>query len=596
MISWADGKFDHSTTGFALVGTHSTTACALCHVNNNYSLTSANTDCMSCHQTAWNSTQTLGGNVPNHVAAAFPTSASACSSCHTITVWADGKFDHSTTGFPLTNSHQLAPAGKVTACTQCHINGNYTLTIQPTDCGNSGCHLTTWQTTNNPTHSAAGSAFAAANCSTCHDTIAWTDSTFNHAVTGWPLTGSHQLAPAGKVVACTDCHVNNNYTFTSANTDCYGCHQTAWTSTQTLGGAVPNHVAASFPTALCSTCHDTISWVDGTFDHSTTGFLLQNSHQMAPAGKVTACTQCHINNNYTLTITQNDCGNSGCHLTTWQTTNNPTHSAAGTAFAAANCSTCHTTITWTTATFDHSTTGWALTGNHQMAPAGVITDCTQCHVNSNYTFTSANTACYGCHTTDWNSTQTLGGVVPNHVAASFPTALCSTCHDTVLWADGKFDHSSTGWALTGAHQMPPAAGSKIVGCTDCHVNSNYTFTSANTVCYGCHLAAWNSTQTLGGSVPNHIAAGYPTTCDSCHTTTSWLGATFNHTYFPIPHNGSVCNDCHQVSTDYSSFTCINCHTRTAHQLTGTNQQHQGVSSYTYTATSCYGCHKNGGGG
>jgi hypothetical protein len=335
--------------------------------------------------------------------------------------------------------------------------------------------------------------------------------------------------------------------------------------------------------------------LDGKFDHSTTGFLLQNSHQMAPAGKVTACTQCHINSNYSLTITQNDCGNSGCHLTTWQTTNNPTHSAAGTAFAAANCSTCHSTIAWTTATFDHSTTGFPLTGNHQMAPAGVITDCTQCHVNSNYNFTSANTACYGCHTTDWNSTQTLGGVVPNHVAASFPTALCSTCHDTVLWADGKFDHSSTGWALTGAHQMPPAAGSKIVGCTDCHVNSNYNFTSANTVCYGCHLAAWNSTQTLGGAVPNHIAAGYPTTCDTCHTTTSWLGATFNHTYFPIPHNGSVCADCHQVSTDYSSFTCINCHTTTAHQQTGTNQQHQGVGGYTYTATSCYGCHKNGGG-
>src|SRR5207253_5642029 len=79
---------------------------------------------------------------------------------------------------------------------------------------------------------------------------------------------------------------------------------------------------------------------------------------------------CHINNNYTLATAPTDCGNSGCHLTTWQQTNNPTHASAGAPFAAANCSTCHSTITWTTATFDHSTTGWALTGSHQMAPAG----------------------------------------------------------------------------------------------------------------------------------------------------------------------------------------------------------------------------------
>src|SRR5213076_96300 len=83
-------------------------------------------------------------------------------------------------------------------------------------------------------------------------------------------------------------------------------------------------------------------------------------------GKVAACTDCHINNNYTLTTAPTDCGNSGCHLTTWQQTNNPTHASAGAPFAAANCSTCHSTITWTTATFDHSTTGWALTGASQM--------------------------------------------------------------------------------------------------------------------------------------------------------------------------------------------------------------------------------------
>src|SRR5436189_78826 len=144
-----------------------------------------------------------------------------------------------------------------------------------------------------------------------------------------------------------------------------------------------------------------------------------------------------------------------------------------------------------------------------MAPAGKVAACTDCHVGNNYTFTVANTDCYGCHQAAWQSTTTLGGAVPNHVTAGFLTAQCSTCHDTLLWADGKFDHSTTGFALQGAHVTTP--------CASCHVSS-VALTAANTDCYGCHQAAWQSTTTLGGAVPNHVAALYPTTCLTCHTT------------------------------------------------------------------------------
>src|ERR1700732_5031054 len=264
------------------------------------------------------------------------------------------------------NSHQMAPAGKVVACTDCHINNNFTLTITPNDCGNSGCHLTTWQQTNNPVHSSGGAPFAAANCSTCHSTITWTTATFDHSTTGWALTGSHQMAPAGKVVACTDCHVGNNYTFTVANTDCYACHQAAWQSTTTLGGAVPNHITSGFPPSQCSTCHDTVLWSTGKFDHSTTGWPLQGTH--------------------------------------------------------------------------------------------VTTPCASCHMGATpYALTIANTDCYGCHQAAWQSTVTLGGAVPNHITSGFPTSQCSTCHDTVLWSTGKFDHSTTGWPLQGAHVTTPCA-------------------------------------------------------------------------------------------------------------------------------------------
>jgi len=219
------------------------TPCVSCHVGNSYTLTIQPTDCgnSSCHLKDWNSTQTLGGSVPNHVTAGFP--MSQCSTCHNTTSWASAAFDHSTTGFPLTNAHASVQ------CAQCHTTaaGGYNLTTAPTACGDQFCHLTDWNTTNNPVHSTAGAAFAAANCSNCHDTIAWTDLTsFNHSVTGFTLTGMH-VSPTP--TPCVSCHVNNNYTLTIQPTDCgnSSCHLKDWNSTQTLGGNIPNHVALGFP-------------------------------------------------------------------------------------------------------------------------------------------------------------------------------------------------------------------------------------------------------------------------------------------------------------------------------------------------------------
>ena len=607
--SWLGANVNHAAPpiNFPLTNGHANVPCASCHVGGNYNLQIAATDCghAGCHLTTWQQTTN-----PQHSAAPTVFPIATCSNCHNTVSWQNANFDHSTTGFPLANSHQMAPAGKVNACTDCHINNNYNLTIQSTDCGNSQCHLNTnygggWQGTTNPVHSSAGAPFAAANCSSCHNTVSFLTATFDHSTTGWPLLGSHQMAPAGKVNACTDCHVNNNYNFTSANTDCYGCHQAAWNSTPSFGGSVPNHITAGFPTSLCSQCHDTVAWTDSTFNHASTGFPLQNSHQIAPAGKVTGCDQCHKGNYSSLAIQPNDCGNSQCHLTTWQQTNNPTHSAAGAPFAAANCSTCHNPTLWTNVVFNHAVTGWPLTGSHQLAPAGKVVACTDCHTGNNYNLTAANTDCYGCHQTAWQSTTTLGGSIPNHVTAGFSTSMCSTCHDTVLWSDGKFDHSTTGFPLQGPHMLPPrttvtgAIGPMVNACTDCHSGGNYTAGYPTTDCYGCHQSYYTNAQTYGASVPNHVAALYPTTCVTCHTTyvtTAWTGAVFNHTFFRLPHpplgTAAVCSDCHINSNDYSQFSCINCHTTPgSHNKGNTDQEHTNVGGYVYGATTCYNCHK-----
>lgn len=659
---WDGASFDHSATGFALTGTHMSptpTPCASCHISNNYTLNSA--DCIGCHLTDWNKTPTFGGNVPDHIKAGFPNTAAACAQCHPITKWADGTFDHTAFGFPLTNGHASVP------CASCHINNNYSLNIPANACGTSGCHLTTWQGTNNPVHSTSGPAFALTNCSNCHTTKGWDAASFDHSVTGFALIGTH-MSPAP--TPCASCHISNNYTLNSADcmgchladwnktatiggnvpnhitsgfpstaaacaschtittwadgkfdhsttgftlvgthmsptptpcaachisgnfslnsTDCYGCHVADWNRTATIGGSVPNHITSGFPntTAACSSCHPITKWADGKFDHSTTGFPLTNKHTTV------ACNLCHVNGNYALKIAPTDCGNAGCHLTTWQGTNNPVHSTAGAAFAAANCANCHTTGGWDAASFDHSVTGFTLIGTH-VSPTP--TPCAACHISNNYTLNS--TDCYGCHVAAWNSTATIGGTVPNHIAAGFPNtaAQCATCHPITTWAAGMFNHSTTGFVLTGAHADPSKAP-----CSACHVNNNYSG-NLPTNCYGCHLAAWQSTVTLGGSVPNHISAGFPTTCDTsgCHNTTSWLGATFNHNNFwQLPHHGAVCSDCHIDQTNYANISCINCHTQPHHDKASTDRTHQGNPRYSYGPMTCIaaGCHTKGSGG
>jgi len=571
----ANPEFDHDKTRYPLRGMHEKVECTQCHVKPVF--TDVGRNCQDCHADVHQ--RRMGTN---------------CAQCHTVQGWnvaVQQVKDHQNR-FPLLGAHAALQ------CEDCHkraavgqFQGLSTACIS--------CHQTDFQKTSNPNH--VTSKFPQ-NCEMCHTFDSWLGATFNHA--GPPA--NFALAGAHATVACTSCHIGGVFTNfkgrVSSPTDCGNslCHLSTWQQTNN-----PKHSTspAVFPIANCATCHNTTAWTTAIFDHSTTGFPLTNSHQMAPAGKVSACTDCHVNNNYNLTIQPTDCGNSGCHLTTWQQTNNPTHATGGTAFAAANCSTCHNTITWTTAIFDHSTTGWPLTGSHQMAPAGKANACTDCHVNNNYNLTSANTDCYGCHQAAWNSTPTFGGNVPNHITAGFPTSLCSTCHDTVVWSDGKFDHTATGFPLQGPHMLPPrttvtgAVGSMVNACTDCHIGANYTTGYPTTDCYGCHQTYFINAQTYGTNVPNHVTANYPTTCVSCHTTwvtTAWLGAVFNHTYFRIPHNGSSCSDCHINSTNYAIFSCISaCHTGNSPHTnqTNTNSQHGGVSGYTYNATICVNCHK-----
>ena len=588
-VSWRTAGFNHNTTQFPLTGGHQAATCQACHADGVYK--GKPTACVSCHQANFTATTN-----PPHQPAGFPTT---CTICHNTTAWAGAVFDHNTTQFPLTGGHQAA------TCQACHGDGVYV--GKPTTCVS--CHQSNFTATTNPAHQAAGFP---TTCATCHTTATWTGVAYAH--TQFPLTGAHQAA------SCQQCHGDGVYRGKPAT--CVSCHQSAFNGTTN-----PPHQAAGFPTT-CTACHTTTTWTGAVFNHSTTQFPLTGAHQAA------TCQACHSDGVYdgkpTTCIS--------CHQAKYSATTNPPHQAAG---YSTDCTTCHTTTTWTGAVFNHSTTQFPLTGAHQAATcqqchgdgvydgkpttcischqasygstsnpphqaAGFPTSCTDCHTTTTWTgavfdhnatqfpltgahlaatcqqchsdgvYNGKPTTCVSCHQTDYSATTN-----PAHQAAGFPTT-CGGCHTTTTWAGAVFDHSTTQFPLTGAHVAAT--------CQQCH--SDGVYDGKLTTCVSCHQADYNTTTN-----PAHLAAGFPTTCATCHTTITWTGATFDHDgpYFPIysgSHQGrwTSCSQCHQNPAAYAQFTCLTCH---EHDQTSMDSKHQGRSGYSYTSIACYTCHPRG---
>jgi len=590
--AWQGATFNHNATRFPLTGGHQAVTCQQCHADGVFAGKSM--ECVSCHQATFNATTN-----PNHRSAGFPTT---CTSCHSTTAWTGAAFNHSATQFPLTGAHLAASCvachadgvyrGKPTACLSCHqqgydgsVNPNHRAAAFPTTCNS--CHNTTaWQSTTwshsttrfaltgahravtcrqchadgvyagksmecvschqadfnattSPNHRSAGFP---TTCTTCHGTTAWLGATFNHSATQFPLTGAHLAA------SCVACHADGVYR--GKPTACVSCHQQGYD-----GSVNPNHRAAAFPTT-CSSCHNTTAWQSTTWSHSTTRFALTGAH------RAVTCRQCHADGVYA--------GKSmecvSCHQADFNATTNPNHRSAG---FPTTCTTCHSTTAWTGATFNHSATQFPLTGAH------LAVSCLACHADGVYR--GKPTACASCHLQAYNaSTQ------PPHASLAFPTD-CSSCHTTTGWPGGRYDHSTTQFPLTGAHLS--------VTCRQCHADGVYR--GKNTACVSCHLNAFNGTTN-----PSHVGARFPTTCTTCHNTTAWAGARFDHDtpYFPIysgRHAGrwNTCADCHTNNTNYTVFTCLTCHTKTV-----TDSHHVGRSGYSYTSSACYSCHPRGNAG
>ena len=370
--AWAPSSFNHTTaTSFLLTGAHIGVTCISCHTKGYAGIS---TDCVSCHLTEFNATTT-----PSHVTSKYPTD---CTICHTITVWTTSTFNHATTAFPLTGAHLTVD------CSTCHTTGFKGGT--PTAC--SSCHLTNFNASTNPNHVLAKFP---TDCKICHTTTAWIPNSFNHnTATTFPLTGAH----VG--VDCISCH---SVGYIGISTACISCHQNDYNATTS-----PAHLVAKFPTD-CKVCHTTTVWTPSIFNHSTgTTFPLTGSHIGVN------CILCH-SAGYAGISTQ--CVS--CHLTEFNATTNPVHS---TAKFPTNCEYCHSTVNWTSSTYNHDLMYFKIySGRHLQQ----WTLCTQCHTTpTNYGVFS----CLGCHAKATMDSAHKAQVKNGYV---YTSAACMLCHAKV---------------------------------------------------------------------------------------------------------------------------------------------------------------------
>jgi hypothetical protein len=176
-----------------------------------------------------------------------------CNACHTTDGWkgvavAPGQtgFDHSRTGFPLSQRHSNVP------CTGCH-NSERQITRQCAGC-----------------HEDAHGGQLGAGCDGCHSAATWfqTEAFARHRQTRLPLTGMHAL------VECRDCHERTtDRTWTTVAADCFACHEADYRrpDIHPLHVGVPGDpTQPPFPRD-CAQCHRASGWLPVFVDTSNLG-------------------------------------------------------------------------------------------------------------------------------------------------------------------------------------------------------------------------------------------------------------------------------------------------------------------------------------
>lgn len=268
---WSEIHFDHQTSPYPLVGAHIEASCDSCHAGGRYVGTP--TTCLACHA----SDDRHGGQFEQD-----------CSACHRPTRWADVTFDHSRTAFSLVGSHLQA------ACSTCHAGGKYVGT--PTSCVD--CHAS------DDKHNGQFGQ----DCSACHRATRWSDVTFDHNRSGFPLTGAHRSVMcqkcheggsfSGTPTACSACHGEPSVHRGLFGLNCAACHTTsAWLPASFSGPHTfpMNHGDAG---GQCSTCHPS-GYTEYTCYgcHKHDPAEIEKKHREEGISDFSDCTRCHPTGN-----------------------------------------------------------------------------------------------------------------------------------------------------------------------------------------------------------------------------------------------------------------------------------------------------------
>lgn len=250
------------------------------------------------------------------------------------------------------------------------------------------------------------------SCSACHTTAGWkmkgatgAEGGFDHAATGFPLTGQHTD------VACVTCHAPGRV----VKRDCVSCHQ------DNHGGRLAR---------ACDQCHSAVGWrATKPIDiHRFTRLPLTGMHVLAD------CTQCHTRAaEHQWSGTPSDCFS--CHERDYRRPGTrPVHQgSATTAPFPRDCSQCHRSTSWVPAIFAAPATGAAPAALKGEAPPpghdlkfpitfGVhrLASCSDCHASL---AVPRNVRCIGCHAHDPARTA-------SQHKSPVPTigAACVSCH------------------------------------------------------------------------------------------------------------------------------------------------------------------------
>lgn len=425
-------KFDHSLTGFPLSVPHAKKGCQDCHntkyISNQKLKVKKNTylgvgsACLNCH-TDYHQ-KTLSGD---------------CLKCHNDNSFKPAtKFNHANASFPLLGRHISVE------CLKCHrvetIDGKkfqHFSGIQYSSCNN--CHK-------DPHENQFGQ-----NCLQCHNEESFQVvkgiEKFDHNKTNFRLEGKHQY------VNCKTCH-KVNFTNPLKHDRCTDCHTDYHNKQFAQNGTSPD----------CSKCHSVTGFTQTLYtleQHSQCSFPLQGAHQATP------CSECHKKQEKwsfrAIGINCRDC-HQDIHQSFIQTRYYP----------EASCKTCHNETRWSSISFDHTKTGFKLTGAH------LRQECRSCHVTWDLNgkirqkFSGLPVDCSSCHKDNHNRQFEKNGITN-----------CDRCHGTENWKASNFNHNNTSFKLEGKHIEVP--------CAKCHKSQKegstfYTLYKIKDYrCESCHL-------------------------------------------------------------------------------------------------------------